>query len=63
MLTPLDFTKKALIDEVTCNFMEKIEVLPGGPNYDKHYPEGFPTNVIIYLSDGTRFSSGVTKFP
>lgn len=63
VLGPLDFTKKALVDETTCNIMNKIDVIDGGASYNKHYPEGLPSNLNIYFKDGTRFSSGMTKFP
>lgn len=63
VLGPLDFTKKALVDEVTCQLMSKIDVIDGGTSYNKHYPEGLPSNLNIYFKDGTRFSSGMTKFP
>jgi 2-methylcitrate dehydratase len=62
-LGPLDFTKKALLDNDTCTLMDKIDVIDGGELYNKHYPEGLPTNLGIYFKDGTRFSSGMTKFP
>jgi len=62
-LGPLDFTKTALVDEITCKLLEKIDVIDGGDIYNKHYPEGLPSNLNIYFKDGTKFSSGMTKFP
>lgn len=63
MLGPLDFTKKALFDHETIKLMKKIDVIDGGDTYNKHYPEGLPSSLNIYMKDGKRFSSGMTKFP
>lgn len=62
-LGPLDFNKKALCDEVTCSLMNKVDVISGDKAYNKHYPEGLPSNLNIYFKDGSMFSSGMTKFP
>jgi len=62
-LVPHDFTKSALNDDVTRYLMNKIDVIDGKEPYNKHFPEGIPSNLNIYFRDGKRFSSGMTKFP
>jgi 2-methylcitrate dehydratase len=63
MLTPLDYGKLAINDEVTRSLMSKIEFVHGGPEYDSKYPEGIPTSVQVTLKDGTELDSGFVMFP
>ena len=62
-LGPLDFSKQAISDEFTRELMRKIDVINGRRAYNKHFPEGIPSNINIYFRDGKKFSSGMTKFP
>ena len=62
-LGPLDFTKRSLTDPLTLEIMKKVDVIDGGELYNQHYPEGIPSNLSIYFKDGSRFVSGMTKFP
>ena len=63
MLTPLDYGKLAINDEVTRTLMQKIEFVHGGPEYDSKYPEGIPTSLEIQLKEGTLLNSGLVMFP
>ena len=63
MLTPNDYGRAALKDEVTRKLMEKIEFTHGGVEYDSKYPEGIPTSVEIRTTDGKIFDSGLVMFP
>lgn len=62
MLTPLDYSYSALNCEVTKKIMEKINFTHGGPEFDKKYPEGIPTQVDILGEKGS-YSSGLVMFP
>lgn len=62
MLTPLDYSYSALNCEITKKIMEKITFTHGGPEFDKKYPEGIPTQVDILGEKGS-YSSGLVMFP
>lgn len=47
MLEPKDYGYEALNNPITRKIMEKISFEHGGPEYDKRYPDGIPTSVII----------------
>lgn len=49
MLTPNDYSQKALLDPQTRSLMEKITFEHGGKEYDAKYPDGIPTSIIITL--------------
>lgn len=49
MLTPNDFSHKALYDIQTRALMDKITFEHGGKEYDEKYPDGIPTSIIITL--------------
>ena len=63
ILTPLDYSYKALIDQETRTLMSKIRFVHGGHEFDSKYPEGIPTQVDIVLSDSKKISSGFIMFP
>jgi 2-methylcitrate dehydratase len=63
MLTPDDYNQKAIFDKETRNLMAKMEFAHGGPEYDKKYPEGIPTSVVITTEDGKSFDSGLVMYP
>ena len=63
MLTPMDYSQTALVDETTKKLMQKIDFSHGGPEYDSKYPEGIPTSLELYLKDGTTLDSGLVMFP
>ena len=49
MLTPNDFSQKALFDPQTRSLMEKISFEHGGKTYDEKYPDGIPTSIVLTL--------------
>ena len=63
MLTPNDYAPEAIFCEETRQLMNKIEFEHGGEEFDKAYPEGIPTSVLINTKDGKSFDSGMVKFP
>jgi 2-methylcitrate dehydratase len=63
ILTPIDYSYKAIYDEDTRNLMAKIKFLHGGKRFDDKYPEGIPTQVDVVLAGDIKFSSGLVMFP
>ncbi len=63
MLSPDDYAKDALFHGQTRRIMERIEFEHGGEEYDKRYPDGIPTSVIITDDDGNEFDSGLIMYP
>lgn len=63
MLGPMDYNKSAIFNEQTRKLMGLIEFVHGGPDYDKRYPDGIPTSVVITDKDGVDFDSGLIMYP
>ncbi len=63
MLVPADYDDVALLHPLTRTFMDKIEFMHGGPEYDAKYPDGIPTTVEIDHRDLGRLSSGLVMYP
>ncbi len=63
MLEPYDYSADAIGNERTRALMEKIRFEHGGAEYDKRYPDGIPTSVVIEDTDGTAFESGMVMYP
>ena len=63
MLNPLDYNRDAVFDKTTRSIMEKIDFAHGGPEYDRRYPDGIPTSVIIEDDQGTTYDSGLIMYP
>ncbi len=63
MLSPHDYSQEAIHNTLTRALMEKIEFEHGGVEYDRRYPEGIPTSVIITDDTGTAHDSGLVMFP
>ncbi len=63
MLGPYDYSAEAINNPRTRSLMEKIQFYHGGEEYDKRYPDGIPTSVIIEDTDGTEFDSGMVMYP
>lgn len=40
---PDDYSKSNLFDEKTRQLMNKIELVHGGEEFDKNYPDGIPS--------------------
>jgi 2-methylcitrate dehydratase len=63
MLVPADYDHAALFHPLTRAFMDKIEFLHGGPEYDAKYPDGIPTTVEVDHRSLGRISSGLVMYP
>jgi len=63
MLVPEDYGKAALDNQVTRKLMEKISFEHGGAEYDKNYPNGIPTSLVIKTKDGKTYDSKMVMFP
>ncbi len=63
MLVPADYADAALFHPLTRAFMDKIEFMHGGQEYDVRYPDGIPTTVEIDHRGLGRLSSGLVMYP
>jgi len=63
MLAPADYGPEAIVHPVTRALMAKINFEHGGPDYDRRYPDGIPTSLIVTMKDGKRFDSGLVMYP
>ena len=63
MLAPDDFGPDAIDHPVTRALMQKIEFEHGGEDYDRRYPDGIPTSMVITGPDGTDHDSGLVMYP
>jgi 2-methylcitrate dehydratase len=63
MLLPVDYGKEALHNQRTRDLMDTIVFEHGGDEYDRRYPDGIPTSVVITLTDGTTLDSGLVMYP
>ncbi|MHC4415184.1 MAG: MmgE/PrpD family protein [Planctomycetota bacterium] len=63
MLGPHDYGRDAIFHPQTRALMEKISFDHGGPEYDRKYPDGIPTSVIVTTTDGRSCDSGLVMYP
>jgi 2-methylcitrate dehydratase len=63
MLGPYDYDPKSIKNEATRALMAKMEFAHGGAEYDRRYPDGIPTSIVITLTDGSSFDSGLVMYP
>ncbi len=63
MLEPADYSPKAINNPLTRSLMQRIEFEHGGEEYDRRYPDGIPTSVVITTPDGATFDSGLVMYP
>lgn len=63
MLAPEDYSKQALHDPLTRSLMEKITFVHGGEEYDRRYPDGIPTSIVITDTNGAEHDSGLIMYP
>ncbi|MBM4109365.1 MAG: MmgE/PrpD family protein [Phycisphaerae bacterium] len=63
MLGPYDFDKKAIHDPLTRRLMDRTTFEHGGPEYDRRYPDGIPTSVLIIDDEGQTLDSGLVMYP
>lgn len=63
MLTPYDYDEEAIFNSATRALMDKITFEHGGPEYDAKYPDGIPTSIVITMTDGKTYDSGLVMYP
>ncbi len=63
MLTPYDFDADAVSNATTRALMDTIDFEHGGPEYDRNYPDGIPTSMVIRREDGSSLDSGFVMYP
>jgi len=63
MLAPQDYDPRSIAHAETRALMEKIAFEHGGPEYDRRYPDGIPTSVVIETTTGSRLESGLVMYP
>lgn len=63
MLEPADYSPEAIKNPRTRALMDKIEFAHGGPDYDRRYPDGIPTSVVIEDTEGGTHDSGLVMYP
>ncbi len=63
ILVPEDYSHDAIFDARTRRLMDKIEFAHGGPEYDRRYPDGIPTSVVITDDRGGEHDSGLVMYP
>ena len=65
MLNPHDYREdeSALFNEKTRAIMSTIAFEHGGEKYDKNYPDGIPTSMVIETKNGETLDSGFVMYP
>jgi len=63
MLLPHDFGPGAIDDPLTRALMEKMSFEWGGADYDRRYPDGIPTSMVITDEQGQMCDSGLVMYP
>src|SRR5690606_29907046 len=53
----------AIVNTRTRALMERIAFEHGGPEYDRRYPDGIPTSLVITDADGRAHDSGLVMYP
>jgi 2-methylcitrate dehydratase len=63
MLLPEDFTHDAITHPLTRRLMEKTAFEHGGPDYDRRYPDGIPTSIVVTDSASGEHDSRLVMYP
>jgi len=63
MLDPYDYAPRAIENPTTRALMAKIAFEHGGPDYDRRYPDGIPTSLVIADGAGKSHDSGLVMYP
>ena len=63
MLNPLDYNRESVFHPITRSIMAKIDFRHGGEEYDRRYPDGIPTSVVITDDTGRTLDSGLVMYP
>ena len=62
-LSPYDYNADAIFNKTTRSYMEKMTFEHGGAEYDRNYPDGIPTSLVITTTDGRTLDSGFVMYP
>jgi len=63
MLSPWEYSRKAIANPATRALMEKITFEHGGAEYDAKYPDGIPTSMVITDDTENAHDSGLVMYP
>ena len=63
MLGPRDYDPAAIANPETRALMAAISFEHCGAEYDRRYPDGIPTSVVVTDRDGKTFDSGLVMYP
>ena len=63
MLMPEDYSTDAIQNPKTRALMDKIPFEHGGDEYDRRYPDGIPTSLVITSDTGDTVDSGMVMYP
>lgn len=63
ILTPYDYDRVALHNPVTRGLIAKMAFEHGGEEYDRNYPDGIPTSLVVTDNGGTAHDSGFVMYP
>ncbi|MEO0482361.1 MAG: MmgE/PrpD family protein [Planctomycetota bacterium] len=63
MLMPEDYSAEAIQNPKTRTLMDKITFEHGGEEYDRRYPDGIPTSLVITSDTGDTIDSGMVMYP
>ena len=63
MLLPEDYSDSAIRDPAAARLIERIVIEHGGPDYDRLYPDGIPTRVVIEHESLGTLDGGLVRHP
>ena len=63
MLLPDDYAAAAIRDPAAARLIERIVIEHGGPEYDRLYPDGIPTRVIVEHESLGTLDGGLVRHP
>ncbi len=63
MLLPDDYSDEAIGDPVAASVMNRITIEHGGEAYDRLYPDGIPTRVVIDHASLGSLDGGLVQYP
>lgn len=63
MLLPEDYADACIRDPVVASLIDRIVIEHGGPEYDRLYPDGIPTRVVIDHASLGLLDGGLVQYP
>ena len=63
MLLPDDYSDDAIRDPAAAGLIERIEIEHGVPEYDRLYPDGIPTRVVVEHESLGTLDGGLVRHP